>query len=245
MANRAKHENASDWSGIVKEVGTKHENLQFEGVLNTNEDIEITQSAKLKGTISCASLKADQLAVVGALNAETLEARIITLDGTVSVSSLDAKDATITGTVIVDSLKASSLAGEGIFKGSVLDVRNSLCVTGTINFSDIKADTIKSKGKVTAKAVNARSFSLKLEGKEQSKIDQLQADTIAISSKSKQALLICKSITGSTVEVEHVIADRITGEIVTIGPNCEVNTVEFKDAISIHKTATVRTQNKL
>ncbi|MFD1774265.1 hypothetical protein [Paenibacillus rhizophilus] len=54
-----------------------------------------------------------------------------------------------------------------------------------------------------------------------------------------------RAIEGDIVELEHVSAETVRGGRVIIGPNCIIETVEYRESLEIHKSAKVRSQVKL
>jgi cytoskeletal protein CcmA (bactofilin family) len=68
--------------------------------------------------------------------------------------------------------------------------------------------------------------------------------TSMVKSKSA-AVLIVEVIEGDRVELEHTRASIVRGNRVLIGAGCEIDRVEYRDELDIHKSAIVKDKIKL
>jgi cytoskeletal protein CcmA (bactofilin family) len=104
----------------------------------------------------------------------------------------------------------------------------------------IVCDNLQGAGKIDAPSVHADVVKLELEGA--SSIREMTADSIEVRSLARifsQGELTSDAIRGEVIYLENTKCKLVSGDTVTIGPNCEIETVEFRSGLKIHLSARV------
>ncbi len=185
------------------------------------ETVEVDGTAKFATNLSADHLAVDGTAKVGG----NLDGHEVEADGTLKVSgSLVAADAQIDGTVKV---------------GGVTDA-TTLAIDGTGTFGDVNADECSVAGSVRADSVSARTVDVTVEGR--STVGSVRATEVSVRPGDGSRSLASKLLGGDgervfevdTVEAESVELDAtragtVVGDVVTLGPDAEVDVVYTDD----------------
>jgi len=171
--------------------------------------------------------------------------------------NLQADKFKITGECTVDGhIKGFSLKGQGEFR----------------TFSNLRIDQIRFSGSLDVKG-NCEAENLHISGAAQVEgllsADQLEiglygpsrakevgggsimikrssaARIIGLLKPRQDAFFEAELIEGDIVDLQHTKADTVRGKRVIIGADCEVNTVEFRETLEIHKNAIVKHQMRI
>lgn len=181
------------------------------------------------------------LEVAESVNVERFEGSgSVQIGGDLVAGEADASGSlSVDGESTVDHLETSGSATLTTLSGLELDS------TGSLTAETVEVDVVSASGVLTAETVGANEFTLEMQG--ESRIDRLAADEIRVEESSGLLGLDILSgeghveageITGQQVALEGVTADRVEGEGVRIGPDCDVGTV-VADRLEVDDSATV------
>lgn len=127
-------------------------------------------------------------------------------------------------------------------------------VSGTAKIEgDLSGEQIRSNGVVTCSGLlNCENLELQLAGK--SYIHEIGATTIKVEESSmsigrllsflipkkyKSNKLIATTIEGDEIYLENCEAKVVRGKHVTIGPNCNIETIEYMETLEVNEESTV------
>lgn len=201
------------------------------------QNVNITGECQFNGDVDCEKLRL------------TGDAKI--------AGNLRVKHIKITGTCTVNgSLDGLSLRGQGEMKTTAGLRIDSLKFTGNVNVTgDCEAEELQLTGAVNVYGLlSSERLDISMYGP--SWAQEVGGSKIRIkTSKVKSLLTLMKSkarvmfnaglIEGDSIELQYTKADMVRGEHIIIGENCEINTVEYRDTLKIHKSAIVKNQVKL
>jgi len=200
-------------------------------------NINITGECKFNGDVDCEKLR---------LTGEVM------IDG-----NLRAKDMKITGVSVVNgSLNGLSLQGRGEMRANGALRVDSINLSGNLDVvGDCEADELKMAGVVSVDGLlssDQLDISMfgpcwaKEVGGSKIRIKRSKVGTLMKLMKSRDGVIFKAGlIEGDHIELHYTKADTVRGESVIIGADCEIQTVEYRDALKIHKSATVKNQVKL
>ena len=169
----------------------------------------------------------DKLHVEGVFTAKgPIKANLVTGEGMVNFYALSAESLTLEGVANVKgSLMAGTCTMEGVLKADRITITENFYADGVVSTDMLKAGTatlIFNSQKCSPRPLaKIRSF---FSGKDvtdekNAKIEEIEAGTLVIEDYSVQ---------------------KITGQDITIGRGCVVDTVQADIRLRIHKTATVK-----
>lgn len=134
-----------------------------------------------------------------------------------------------------DSIAVSGrLATGGDLRSGSIESSGSLNARGRI-----RCDSLVSSGKVKADVLDAKRIEMELWGS--SDVREMKGETIAIRRGEGRLMpkLVSESICGKQVHLECVICGKVSGDDVTIGPDCKIGMVEFGSKLKVHKGSKV------
>jgi cytoskeletal protein CcmA (bactofilin family) len=186
-----------------------------------------------------------------------VECRRMNLTGNVRVDGdLRMEKLKATGELVVAGiLEGQSLRGTGEVKATSarmeqLDFSGNLVVGG-----DCEAERLQISGAAEVEGLlSADRLEINLFGPCSAR--EVGGGTIVIKrSKAGKLLNLIKGtqnviftaglIEGDAIELHSTLADTVRGGTVIIGPDCVIQTVEYRDTLEIHKNATVKHQVKI
>lgn len=200
------------------------------------KDVKVTGECQFTGDVDCKKLKlTGNASVFGNLRTEKMK---------------------VTGEVMIEgNLEGSSVSGQGEIKASSVRT-NELDLYGNLEVNgDCVGEKLEISGALNvAGLLSAEHLEIDLVGPCRAK--EVGGSTIIIRRGKKGKLLhLIKPnqnisfeagiIEGDTVELNYTKADVVRGERVFIGAECEIETVEYREILEIHKNATVKHQIKI
>lgn len=183
---------------------------------------------------------------------------------------LEAEKIRVLGTAEFRSLKAGEIkvSGSARFEGPLnvitLDIAGSADALATIKAQEIKIfGSLTAKGEVSAErflakgtfeltSLNANDVRIKLA--EICRVGEIGAENVKVGPISMFSGFFGsnhrKSLHADTIEADHIelcntVARTVKGNQVIIGPGCEIETVEYKESLKVHPSATVKNQVKI
>ena len=138
----------------------------------------------------------------------------------------------VAGATTVDHLETSGSATLSRLEGGTVES------SGTLTAETIEVEAVEASGVVEADRVEAGEFSLDAQG--DSSVETLVADEVRVERSGgllglnilsgSDGHLDAGEIRGEQVAIEATTADRVVGDGVRIGPDCEIGTLEAERA---------------
>lgn len=200
------------------------------------KDVKITGECKFAGDVNCEKMSLTGNAnIAGNLHMKQMKITgEIALEGSLEGDSLRGKGEIKAATVKVDKLHLyGNLDVKGDCEGEKLQISGGLSVAGLLSAEHLE---IKLFGPSSAKEVGGSILIIK-----KSKTGRL----LHMMKPSPKILFEAGLIEGDAIELISTKANMVRGERVIIGPDCEIETVEFRDTLEVHKHATVKHQVKI
>jgi len=214
--------------------------IEIPGVIQSGSKLVVTGSGHVDGDV-----KNESCRIAGAC----------TIEGSVETDEWkSAGSAKIKGSLKADMFKS---AGSAVIGGDV-HADDFVCAgrcsvgggidSGRVKFggnleskNTIKCDRFEGVGKVSAPAIAADSITIETEGR--SDVREISGDSIEVRSVGRvfsQGELYSDRIRGERIYLENTTCKLVSGDDVVIGPNCEIETVEFRSNLKIHLSAKVK-----
>ncbi|TEB10675.1 Polymer-forming cytoskeletal [Pelotomaculum sp. FP] len=228
--------------------GGKYNNVTISGSGKINGDIEanvirISGAGSFQGNV-----KSDKFVVNGSgFVSGKLAGRILQCNGNLKVDaeSLAAEFKNSGKSVILKNLKAERVRSYGCLEvcGGIeaeeFDSIGSMIVGGLLNANRI---TVLIGGRCLAKELGGEEIHVKLT--DFSLFGRLAGAFLRLFRRGFNKLT-AELIEGTHISLEHTQAKVVRGEMVTIGPKCEIELVEYKESLTLHPTAAVQRQVKM
>ncbi|WP_405173231.1 hypothetical protein [Paenibacillus sp. FSL H8-0260] len=199
-------------------------------------DIKVTGEGHFAGDVDC-----EKLSLTG-------NARV---DGNLLMTKMK-----ITGEMtLMGNLEGYSLRGQGEIKAASVKI-DDIHLNGNLEVNgDCEGEHLRISGALNvAGLLSAEQLEINLYGLSRAKEVGGSALTIKKSKTGKflhlmkqnpKVLFEAGLIEGDTIELNNTKANIVRGDRVIIGVDCEIDTVEYRSALEIHKNAIVRHQVKL
>lgn len=114
--------------------------------------------------------------------------------------------------------------------------------------NEVTTNTIRSKGTIKIKHLYARNH-IHLNVGTACKIDTITCQNdINVKAFFLPTLfkkLTAETIEGSDIHLENTVARHVIGENITIGPNCKINKITYKNNLTIHHQSSVFSSQKI
>lgn len=222
-------------------------------------DVAINGIGKINGDLDCIELVCDGL---GEVNGST-KAVVVKINGKGDFKAgLSAEElavnghATVKGAVIIKELKLEGwMTVHDSLSTEALDAKGAITVEG-----DCNAETFLVKGGFTINGLlNAGTINVKLYGPGRAreigggKIDVKRGHTMRLKNLIKALflgdpfpeVLNADSIEGDDIYLEYTRAKVVRGGKVRLGPGCEIDQVEYKEALETDREARVGQVSKV
>lgn len=228
------------------------ENLIINGYGSSNggefHKVQLNGKGTVNGNVECEQFECNGYgAVTGDLKSNS--ARISgsgKVDGTVHAETMriDGK-ATITQNVKANSLK---IAGKGTIGGNVTGEEFKVNGQATID-GNCEVDTFSSEGQFTIGGLlSADEININIHGTCRAK--EIGGQTIKVKHRLSTFSRLFKSVFGMQLEAELLEGDNIDidyahirtvrGNNITVGPNCEIELIEYTGVLTVDKSANVK-----
>lgn len=210
---------AGNGNGPIDCVG-----LECNGVFNHNgslkaEYVEINGTAHFTGSLDLQRIEVNGTChISNSLNAKSFE-----VNGTLHVEgTVDAENAEINGFVNV----------KGDFNADNFDVQGSFDIAGLLNAENI---SIKVFRKCSVKEIGCTNIEVK----------GVRIPIISSLVKSLTPCLSVVTIEGDDIHLENTQAKIVRGRNIEIGPNCEIDLIEYTENLVINPNSIVKNQEKI
>lgn len=191
----------------------------------TYENVKVEGVANINGDMNCQEMR-----VQGVSNfSGNIKCTNLDVEGTCKVKGdIKGERCRLTGLLTVDGdLEADEFIGSGSFQ-----------VGGSINAEKVDIKFVYGSG-----AGEVCGESIKIWKESTSGAVEFIMDLIPWRHKGKN--FRCNLIEGDDINIENVEADVVRGKTVMIGPDCQIDLVEYHDTVNIYPGATVKKTVKL
>ena len=200
-------------------------------------NVGVTGECKVNGDVDCKKLSlTGELEMLGNLHADELkitgECNIM---GRLEGSSLKGRgELKISSRLKIERIRfTGNLAVKGDCESENLHLSGALQVDGLLSAEQIE---IGLYGPSTAKEVGGGSILIKR---------STAARIVGLMKPRDDAYFGAELIEGDIVDLQNTKAGVVRGKHVIIGAGCDINTVEYRDTLEIHRSARVKQQIKL
>jgi cytoskeletal protein CcmA (bactofilin family) len=234
-------------SGAGSSTGGSYNEVRISGAGDVNGDIDcnmlrvsgaadikgnvktksahISGASDIKGNVTCEEL----IEISGAsdIKGDVVTKKIRISGGSDIKGSLHAEEVDITGAIdIKEDCEAERFKASGAFEiGGLLNA-------GTID--------IRIGGKCRVSEMGGEKIDVRLSDNGIFALKRIVSDLFNLKDALRAVV-----IEGDDIYLESTIAKVVRGNNVTIGPNCEIELIEYKNQISINSNARVKEQKKL
>jgi cytoskeletal protein CcmA (bactofilin family) len=212
-------------SGFGKASGGKYNHVQLDGMTTVNGDIECNKFiCSGKGKIN-GDIQAEHLSIQGLCNVEgDIKATKIEIDGKAKVEGdLTGEQITLNGIANIEGdCAAESFEADGAFT-----------IDGLLNAEIIN---IHLRGKCTVEEIGGEQISVRKE-KTDSHFNPLGSFF--------PAKFEAELIEGDKIYLEYTNAEIVRGNEITIGPGCDIETIEYKIGLYIDDSSKVESHRQI
>ena len=203
--------------------------LHGSGYVHCTEDIHVSGSCHVQGTVQAKELKISGSFHVG---------EDLTVENGAKVSG----SMTCGGSVSCGTLACSGgvSVGGGI-EGEDVRVSGKLDCGGLLNAEKIDLYSCGHIGSVGGSEIRIHDE----EWKKKSKVSRMPLLSSLIGSGHSNRMRVDELIEGDVVALEYVTVPKVVGRVVAIGEGCEIDLVQYSEAIEIHPKAKVGKQEKI
>jgi cytoskeletal protein CcmA (bactofilin family) len=237
------------FSGLVNSAEKAANDLKISGSGQINggeyNKVSISGSAKVNGDVKAQEIRnSGSLDAVGNISSKLVHSSgSLKIDGNLEGDLVESSGSLkVTGKMQVKDLEASGSVNGDILQGETVNV------SGGFKFlKDITVKSFSSSGGLDiGGTLNADKIRISISG--DSKIGSIKGKSIEIKRVLdiifRNSRLNTDRIEGDEVAVENVNAKFVKGRTVKIGPNCNIDAVEYKETISVDSGAKVGKQVK-
>ncbi|MED3561718.1 polymer-forming cytoskeletal protein [Bacillus xiapuensis] len=227
-------------NGFGASNGGQFHQVTLNGKGTVNSDVECigfecNGTGTVKGSISADTAKINGSAKING----TIKVQEFSVDGTAKVEK----------NLLAEKLKVSGKASiGGSMKAEEIKIKGKLTVEGDCEAETFKAESLFMIGGL----LNADEVDIKIFGecraKEiggQSIIVKYKPSWLGIFKSFFQTQLNVEVIEGDTIHLENTKAEVVRGNHITIGQNCEIGFVEYRNELSIDPNAVVGENKKV
>jgi cytoskeletal protein CcmA (bactofilin family) len=224
----------------------------------TAANVKISGTASIKGNLKVS----DEVSVSGASDVDgNVEGKTIRISGVSKIKgNLTCEElsisgaSTINGDAVATKLKVSGTSNvKGNLRGEDIDIKGAADVGGDCECENFKAQG----GFKIGGLLNAEDIDIKLYYK--CTVNEIGGEKISVRKGEAFAdigrliknlfnfkeSLIAQSIEGDDIYLENTIAKVVRGNNVTIGPDCEIDLVEYRNELKILDGGNVNKQEKV
>lgn len=237
--------------------------LKISGVGNikgnvTAENARISGSANVKGSLTVS----DEIVVSGAGDIDgDVKARYIKTSGACKIKgNLDAEELVVSGTTTVGGnaeARKVKISGStnvhGNLRGEEVEIKGAADIGGDLECESFSANG----GFKIGGLLNAGEIDIKIFYK--SSVNEIGGEKITIAKSNGFAeigrfiknlfnikeYLVTQCIEGDDIYIENTVAKVVRGNNVTIGPDCDIDLVEYRNELKVSSESRVNNQQKI
>ncbi|MGM0949250.1 MAG: bactofilin family protein [Bacillota bacterium] len=219
----------------------------------TFQSVEINGSGTVAGDVECETFSFN-----GTGKADgSVKAKAVTISGSGKIhGDVEAESIRINGTGLIEgevSAKQLKIAGSSTFGGTVK--ADDIVISGkAVMEADCETETFQSEGKCNISGLlNADQVMIKLSAGE-SNVREIGCRHLQVTGRKgmltllrllPQPVLTAELIEGDVIELTNTKAKTVRGNKVIIGPDCQIETVEYSGDYSCDPSASVKTCTKM
>lgn len=199
-------------------------------------DVKVTGECRFTGDVDCLSLSlTGETVVAGSLRMDKMKITgELAVEGIFEGDSLRGQGEIKAASTRIDQLNFNgNLEVRGDCEAEELRISGAINVAGLLNAEQLEINLF---GPCAAKEVGGSAITIK-----RSKAGLL----LNLVKPNPKALFTAGLIEGDRVDLNYTKADVVRGDHVIIGADCEINTVEYRSTLELHKLAKVKHQVKL
>jgi len=236
-------------SGIVKSADKPANDVKISGSGQISggdyNKVSVSGSAKINGDVKAQEVRSSgSLEAVGNINSKLVHSGgSFKLEGNLEADLVESSGSLkVSGKMLVKDLEASGSVNGDVLQG------NTVNVSGGLKFAkDVTVKSFSSSGGLDiGGTLNADKIKILING--DSKIGSIKGKSIEIRRVMdiifRNSRLNTDRIEGDEVSLENVNAKLVKGRTIKIGPNCNIDAVEYKETISVDSGAKVGKQEK-
>lgn len=217
------------------------------------QSVEINGSGTVAGDVEC-----DSFSFNGTGKADgSVKAKTVTISGSGKIhGDVDAESIRMNGTGFIQgetAAKQLKVAGSSTFCGAVK--ADDIVITGkAVMEADCETETFQTEGKCKVSGLlNADQVNIKLSSGE-SYVREIGCRHLQVTGRKgmltllklmPQPVLTAELIEGDVIELTHTNAKIVRGNTVKIGPNCQIETVEYSGDYTCDPNASVGTYTRM
>lgn len=215
--------------------------------------VHLNGSGTVNGDVECVDFKCNGS---GHVNGD-IKAEKVKISGSGKINGkIDALEMSIEGNGNIQQdaiVKKMKISGKGTIGGNVFGEDMNICGKAIID-GNCEVDTFKSEGQFSVGGLlSADDIFIEMHG--ECKAKEIGGQTINIKYKKSTLSWLFETmfplrmktelIEGDNIIVEYTITNTIRGNNVTVGPNCEINLIEYTGVCKIDKNANVKETRKI
>ena len=232
-------------SGNKKAAGGVFKKIHVSGMC-TMTDLVTSVNICISGIAKFQKIKTEDLHVSGMLTAnDDVLATKTHISGKVTIKKeLKSDDLKISGMLDCESLKAEQIHVSGYLRVNDVIEAEHLNVSGRLknkNLMTLGTLNLEASEGSQLHDIEAEQITIK---RDKSSIFKSNLNIINIFSKKKNDV-IANNLEADKIEIEDVSARLVRGGHVVIGPNCEVDCVQYHHTVSIDESAKVKSVNQI
>lgn len=212
-------------------------------------EVKISGSAKIEGDIDCSYYKCSGSSTANG----NVKSRMIGISGSTKIcGNVDTEEMAVSGSShIMGSVNTKKLkiSGSSIIEGSLHT--ESIKISGSVSINeDCEAEDFYAKGNFNIGGLlNAGNIDIEMYGK--CEVKDIGGENIKIKLGtghffirminlfSNYAKLVTGVIEGDDIYLENTVAKVVRGNNVIIGPNCDIEIVEYRDKVDVGENSKI------
>lgn len=203
--------------------------LHGSGYVHCSEDIHVSGSCHVQGAVQAKELKISGSFHVG---------EDLTVENDAKVSG----SMTCGGSVSCGTLACSGgVSVRGGIEGEDVRVSGKLDCGGLLNAERIDLYSYGHVGSIGGSEIRIHDE----EWRKKTKINRMPLLSSLVGAGHNGHMTVDELIEGDVVALEYVTVPKVVGRVVAIGEGCEIDLVQYSEAIEIHPKAKVRKQEKV
>jgi cytoskeletal protein CcmA (bactofilin family) len=233
-------------NGVGSAGGGKYGNIEVNGAGSINGDVEceyisINGSSQIKGNVKASGIKTNGAGkIAGNLISEESE-----VNGALNITGdINAGKMKISGSLNAGgNLHASEINIKGALKvkgdceAEIFSAAGAFNIGGLLNAGSVYVDVV---GNSSAREIGGEKIEIRKSNNIAAQIQRFIKDVF-----NSRDFIAADTIEGDDIYLESTAAKVVRGSNVKIGPECEIELVEYKDQIEISGGSKVREQKKI
>jgi cytoskeletal protein CcmA (bactofilin family) len=233
-------------NGVGSAGGGKYGTIEINGAGSVNGDVEcaymsINGTSEVRGNVQASEIKSNGAGKIeGNLASEEAEINgALSINGDITVERIK-----ITGSLNAGgNMRAEEINSKGALKvkgdceAETFRAAGAFNIGGLLNAENIYVDIV---GNCSVKEIGGEKIEIRRSNNIAAQIQRFIKDIF----NSRDAL-VTDSVEGDDIYLESTAAKVVRGNVIKIGPECEIDLVEYEDRIEVCGGSRVREQRKI